>query len=231
MAHTRTHKTTQAAIPQKILLWGCSGQAFVVREIIDYYKARVVAVFDDDPDLISPFADIPLLHGDSDFDRWIACQDMDDLGFCVTIGNKGGLIRLRIHGKLASHGIQPTRMIHPTAWVAKSAAVEAGVQILSGAIVSPACTIGRESIINTNASVDHHTRIGEGVEIAPGATLCGYVQVGKGSLVGAGATVLSRVVIGENTTVGAGSLVNRSVPDNVTVMGIPAKIVQGETSV
>lgn len=216
-------KNTLSTIPKRIFLWGGSGQAIVVREIVEYYNSRIVAVFDDNPNSISPFNDIPLLHGESDFDDWIEGQTVDDLGFCITIGNRGGFIRLKIHRRLTARCIQPTNMVHPTAWVSASSEIGDGVQVLSGAIIAPACKIGMETIVNTNASVDHNSQIGEGVEIAPGATLCGYVQIGNGTLIGAGATVLPKVVIGENSIIGAGALVNRHVADNVTVMGMPAR--------
>jgi len=46
-----------------VFLWGGTGQAKVVRPIIDSYGSRVIAVFDDTPNLRSPFDDIPIYHG------------------------------------------------------------------------------------------------------------------------------------------------------------------------
>ena len=34
------------------------------------------------------------------------------------------------------------------------------------------------------------------------------------------------IVIGENVIIGAGSLVNKSIPDNTTVVGVPARVVK-----
>jgi serine O-acetyltransferase len=44
-------------------------------------------------------------------------------------------------------------------------------------------------------------------------------------MVGASATILGNIEIGECSRVGAGSVVVNSVPKNVTVAGVPAKIV------
>jgi len=78
-------------------------------------------------------------------------------------------------------------------------------------------------IINTRASIDHDCTIGNSVHIAPGSVLCGNVTVGEESFICAGATVIPNLVIGRNVTVGAGSTVIMDVPENLTVVGSPAK--------
>jgi acetyltransferase-like isoleucine patch superfamily enzyme len=71
--------------------------------------------------------------------------------------------------------------------------------------------------------VDHEDVLEDGVELAPGATLCGLVTIETGGWVCAGATVLPRIKIGADAIVGAGAVVTRNVPPGVTVVGIPAK--------
>jgi serine O-acetyltransferase len=58
-----------------------------------------------------------------------------------------------------------------------------------------------------NESGDRHPKIREGVMIGSGAKILGNIEIGKGSKVGAGSVVLDHV------------------PDAVTVVGVPAKIV------
>lgn len=55
--------------------------------------------------------------------------------------------------------------------------------------------------------------------------------VGAGSWVGIGASVRQGVTIGRNVMVGAGAAVVSNIPDNVTVVGVPARVLQvgGET--
>lgn len=48
----------------------------------------------------------------------------------------------------------------------------------------------------------------------------------KGSVVAASCTILPGVTIGENSFVAAGSVVNKDVPANVLVAGVPAKVVK-----
>ena len=53
------------------------------------------------------------------------------------------------------------------------------------------------------------------------------ITVKKGAYIGMRANILSGkegIVLGENSMIGAGALVNKSVPDHATAMGVPAKI-------
>ena len=210
-------------LPPNVILWGGTGQAKVVRPIIEHCGAKVVAVFDDTPGLAPPFPDMELYHGWEQFRTWIRSRDRRRVGFCVAIGNPHGRVRLRLHEQLAAEQLQPVTIAHPTAVIAENAIIGAGSQLLAGSIVAPEARLGRQCIVNTNASVDHEGILEDGVELAPGATLCGLVHVGVNGWVCAGATVLPRVNIGADAVVGAGAVVLRDVPDGVTVVGVPAR--------
>jgi acetyltransferase-like isoleucine patch superfamily enzyme len=54
--------------------------------------------------------------------------------------------------------------------------------------------------------------------------LSGGVVVEDGAHVGTGATIIQNIRIGANSTVGAGAVVIKNIPPNVTVIGVPARI-------
>lgn len=56
------------------------------------------------------------------------------------------------------------------------------------------------------------------------------ILIRKNAWIGAGATILPGVTIGENAVVAAGAVVNKDVPNNTVVGGIPAKILKEITS-
>jgi acetyltransferase-like isoleucine patch superfamily enzyme len=56
------------------------------------------------------------------------------------------------------------------------------------------------------------------------------ICIGDNVWIGAGAKILDGVTIGRNCVVGAGAVVNRSLPDGVTAVGVPAKPVAGATA-
>ena len=71
--------------------------------------------------------------------------------------------------------------------------------------------------------MDHECFLESGVEIAPGATLCGLINVGVNALIGAGATVLPRIKIGSDAIIGAGAVVTNNIGKGQVVAGNPAK--------
>jgi len=211
-------------LPPRIILWGGTGQAKVVRPIIEHYGSKVVAVFDDNPNLLPPFPDVPLYVGWGGFQEWIqGYPRRAELGFCVAIGNPHGRVRVRFHERLMAEGLQAVTLAHPSARIAPNASIGEGCQLMAGAIVNPEARLGRQCIINTKASVDHECVLDDGVELAPGVTLCGIAHLGINVWVCAGATVLPRINIGADAIVGAGAVVIRDVPAGVTVVGVPAK--------
>jgi sugar O-acyltransferase (sialic acid O-acetyltransferase NeuD family) len=206
-----------------MILWGGTGQAKVLNPIIEHFGSRVVAVFNDFPDAKPPLLGVPLFIGAGAFKRWIRGKDPSKLGFAIAIGNPHGRVRLKLHDFLVQAGLTPVTVVHPTAWVAPNAVLGEGVQVMAGAIIQAEARIGRQCIINTNASVDHEDVLEEGSEIAPGATLCGSVKIGVNAWICAGAVVKPFVTVGADAVVGAGAVVIRDVPAGVTVAGIPAK--------
>lgn len=210
-------------LPPKIILWGAIGQAKLVKDVIDYSDSRILAVFDSNPDHVSPFQDVPIYHGWDRFLEWAEDRDISEVGFVIGTAMEGRKFRLELHNRFCTMGLRPVSLIHPSAVIAPSAIIGEGSQIMAGTIIGPEARLGNQCIINTRASVDHENVFEDGVEIAPGATLCGLVKVGRYSWIAAGATVLPLVKIGRNAIVGAGSLVNKDVPDGTTVVGVPAK--------
>ncbi len=86
--------------------------------------------------------------------------------------------------------------------------------------------IGCNVLVNTGAIIEHDCAIGNHVHIAPGAILCGNVTVGEGAHIGAGAVVRQGIHIGTWSIVGCGAVVVNDVPDGVTVVGNPARLLR-----
>lgn len=214
---------TLAAWP--VVFYGGTGQAIVNREILRMMRRALVLVVDDTPGLRAPFADVPLVQGLAGLDAWLDAQSGTErprFHFVCCIGNPHGRVRLSLAQALESRGGVPLTLVHPTAVIASDALIGAGAQIMAGAIVQPRVVLGAQTIVNTRASIDHECRLGDGVEVGPGATLCGAITVRDGAWIAAGATVLPRCEIGADAIVGAGALVRRDVPAATTVVGVPA---------
>jgi sugar O-acyltransferase (sialic acid O-acetyltransferase NeuD family) len=209
---------------KRMVLWGATGHAKVLREFIGELGYEVVAVFDNDPSVAPCFVDVPLFYGQEGFDGWKTNNNTNQVACLVAIGGARGRDRLAMQEFLEGKGLFPAVVVHPFAYVAKGTSSGKGSQILARAFVGVDAKLGDACIINTGASVDHECVLGAGVHLAPGAVLTGLVRVGEGTLIGPNAVVLPRISIGRDVIVGAGSVVTRDVPDNVVVYGNPARI-------
>lgn len=205
-----------------LVFWGATGQARVLREAIES-EHRIVAIFDNRT-VASPFANVPLFVGEAGFESWAAGQVMlGAVRACVAIGGERGKERLAIQEWLAHRGVPPITIVHRTAFVAPDSLIGEGCQILAMSAVCANARIGRSSIVNTAASVDHCCIVGDGSHIGPGARLAGEVVLGANVFIGTGAVVLPRIQVGEGAIVGAGSVVTRNVAPGDVVRGNPAR--------
>lgn len=211
---------------RKFILWGSSGQAKVLADIINLMGDQVVALFDN-CNVEPAVSDVPLIIGEQGFREWAESQIIkNEIIFgLAAIGGDRGIDRLFIHTLFREYGFNIPMLFHPSAVISQSTLIGAGTQVLSNANISAGAILGEACIVNSNASVDHECQIGNGVHIAPGATLCGCVTVGDASFIGAGSVILPRVKIGKNSIVGAGSIVTKNVPPGSTVAGNPAKFI------
>jgi bifunctional UDP-N-acetylglucosamine pyrophosphorylase/glucosamine-1-phosphate N-acetyltransferase len=72
--------------------------------------------------------------------------------------------------------------------------------------------------------------IGKNVNIGAGTITCNYdgekknhTEIGEGAFIGSDTMLVAPVKIGKGAKTGAGAVVTKDVPDNVTVVGMPAK--------
>lgn len=200
---------------KKIILFGAGEHAKVIIEAAIKSRREISCLFDSDIRKENQrLLDIAISH-------YSASMDISAFDFIVTIGNDK--IRKQWYEQLSrktSAGI----IIHPSAAVTDFCHIGAGAVVLGNANINPDTTIGENVIINTGAIIEHDCYIGNHSHIAPNATLCGGIAVGECTLIGANATVLPGRKIGNNVIVGAGAVVTEDIPDNVIVVGNPAKI-------
>jgi len=114
-------------------------------------------------------------------------------------------------------------LIHPTACVSPLARLGEGVFIGANSVIGPGAILGDHVFVNRGVTIGHDTHIGSFSRIQPGANIGGLSRIGSSVTVAIGATLLERLVIGNNAFVAAGAVVTTDVPDDVLVLGVPAK--------
>ena len=101
--------------------------------------------------------------------------------------------------------------------------------------INPAAKIGRGIFLDhaTGLVVGETAVIDDDVSILHDVTLGGtgkehedrHPKIRRGVMIGAGAKILGNIEIGHCARIAAGSVVIKSVPNNVTVAGVPARVV------
>jgi acetyltransferase EpsM len=115
---------------------------------------------------------------------------------------------------------------HPAAVLGHDADIGAGCCIAPGAVITARVRLGRHGIVNVRASVSHDTIVGDFVNLNPGAVVAGRARIGAGCYVGAGATIIDQIEVGAWTVIGAGAVVIRHLPEHVTAVGVPARVIK-----
>ena len=104
--------------------------------------------------------------------------------------------------------------------------ISEGCIIATGVIITNDVAIARGSLVNINSTIGHDVSIGEFTEICPSVNIGGRCNIKKMTFIGTGSTILPDIKIGKNSIIGAGSVVTKDVPDNVLVLGVPARIIK-----
>lgn len=211
---------------KNIIMWGASDQCRVNYPILENLGYTVSALIDDTPNKLPPFDHIPLFDGWEEFEKKYTPTDLSSIGYIISIGNPYGHIRVKLHKMLKEKGLRPVSFADNSSLISRSAIHGEGLQVMPAALIQNNVQIGDQCIIYTRALVDHDCVLNDGVEIGPGAVLCGRITVGENSWVGANSTIRERITIGKNSIVAAGAVVVKDVPDNVIVSGIPATILR-----
>lgn len=191
-------------------LYGASGHAKVIIDILHSRSVEVEGLIDDNPE-INKLMDYPVFHGRLDLSPVI-----------VSIGDNE--TRKLIVEKLqdCSFGCA----IHASAIISPCARVGEGTVIMQNAVINSCARIGKHCIINTSASIDHECVIQDYVHISPNVALCGNVFVGEGTQVGVGTCVVPGIKIGKWSLIRAGSVVTRDVPDYCIAGGNECELIK-----
>ncbi len=191
-------------------LYGASGHGKVIISILETLGRKISKIYDDRaPFEISGYRVEPY-------------DGSENENFIISVGNNRS--RKKIVKQLG--GVTFAQAIHPSAIIDKTVQIGEGTVVMPGAVINVDTKIGKHCIINTAASIDHECVIGDFSHISPNATLSGGVSVGEGAHIGSGAVIIPGISIGKWATIGAGAVIIRDVPDGVTVVGNPGRVIR-----
>lgn len=131
--------------------------------------------------------------------------------------------RRRFADALGARGAAFFTIVHPTAYVAAAARLEAGCIVGPFAFVGDGATIASHAVLNTYASAGHDSTVGACSVLSPYAVVNGRVVLEDDVFLGTHATVVPRRRVGTRSKVAAAAVVTRDVPPHALAAGNPAR--------
>ncbi len=165
--------------------------------------------------------------GNFDALKYLVSQTSEKIYYITAFGSNQ--IRKKIAEKIENmqlENLESFVLKHFLSNVGYDVEIGAGTCLAPGSIITTKAKIGKHCILNVKSSVSHDCIIDDFVNLNPNTTLCGNVKIGEGSYIGAGSTIIEKISIGKWSIIGAGSVVINDIPDYVTAVGVPAKIIK-----
>lgn len=107
--------------------------------------------------------------------------------------------------------------------------------LLFNCVVPYSAQIGKETkfayggigcVVHSRTQIGDRVIIGQNTTIGRSLDPEDFPIIGNDVYISAGARIIGRIHVGNNVIIGANAVVNKDVPDNVIVVGVPAKVIK-----
>lgn len=133
-------------------------------------------------------------------------------------------LKEKIYNKINCETTLFPTVIHPSViYDKRSVKVGKGSIICPGNLITTEIEIGDFVHLNINSTVGHECEIGNFSTISPGVQISGNVIISTNVFIGTGAAILEKVEITANSIIGASALVNKTIEEAGTYVGMPVK--------
>jgi sugar O-acyltransferase (sialic acid O-acetyltransferase NeuD family) len=205
-----------------IAIFGYSGHAYIAIDILNT-QGRIVTHYCTKNEFRNNPYSLNYLGFEDDLNILNSIKESFD--FFIAIGSN--VNRQKVFNIVVDFiKTKPVNAVHKNSIVSGKSSLGNGILIGAGVVINTLATIYDGVICNTACIIEHECLIGSFAHIGPGAVLAGGVQIGKRTFVGSNAVIKQGVKIGNDVTVGAGTVVLFDVPDNVTIVGNPGRILK-----
>jgi len=167
------------------------------------------------------FKDKPLINSSN----WVRLlRDLNIRKILITTDNPYQRFKQINHAR--ENEMDLINAIHPTALIMEDVILYDNIILNARAFIGYRAEIFSGTFINTNSHIDHHNVIKHCVTIDPGVVFAGNVTVEPFARIHTGAVIINRRKVGKQSVIGAGSVITKDVPANVTVVGVPGRIIK-----
>ncbi|NRD19936.1 acetyltransferase [Winogradskyella eckloniae] len=210
---------------KNILIYGASGHAKMIIDIIEKNKSHAIKGFIDSYKPIGLELNGYTILGHLEDLQKVSQEHKID-GIVVAIGDNFKRKNIVKAIEKATPNLQFFTVIHPTATLAQDISIDVGTVIMANTVINAGAKVGKQCIINTASTLGHDSILDDFSSLASGVTIAGNVSIGKCSAIGLRAIVIQSLTIGNNTVIGAGSLVLKSIGHLKTAFGNPIHTVK-----
>ena len=182
--------TTNPADAGPWLIYGARSFALTVADLLRDAGQDVLGFFDDvgQPlDGVQPFA--------GSLPHVVQSYGSRRPAVALGIGYNDLSARWSAWQRLRALGWPLPAVVHPRAYVARTAQLSEGCLVMAGAIVDRQARLGEASVLWPAACVNHEVDIGHNCFVSPNATICGAATIGPHSFVGAGVLVADHCAV------------------------------------
>lgn len=207
---------------KKIAIIGAGGFGREVKMLIDQINAvekkyEFIGYYDDGKTKEEKINGFPVLGTTADL------NDVQE-PILVALGLGNPVYKKNVIQQVTNHNVIFETLIHPSAIIGNDmVTIGKGTIICAGCIITCNIDIQDYVIINLACTIGHDTVVKNYVSLMPGINVSGEVILEEGVYIGTGAKIINQLSIGQNSTIGAGAVVSKSIPENCTAVGIPAK--------
>lgn len=208
-------------------IYGSGGAGRGAKEIADLQGIWSEIVFIDDTFPEGDFKGVKRIP----FEQFRKSYSTENAKVVIAIGEP--TYKVLLYNKVKEAGYSLGNVIHPTVYVSPDAKLGEGIIAQMGSMIAVDTIIGNNVTLEQYVVIAHDSAIGNHVQMSAFVMIAGHCKVGEGTYIGINASVRDKTEIGENCIISMGSVVQRNVPDNVIVMGNPARILKekGDTKV
>jgi sugar O-acyltransferase (sialic acid O-acetyltransferase NeuD family) len=218
------HKATHSYL-KNIAIFGASGLGREVLMLIHQINQAIptwnmIGFYDDNQDTPRTINNYPYLGNLEKLQKV-----KEPLYVAIAIGNPG--LKAQLSEKITNKHILFAVLIHPG--VPNEAyqfnKIGEGTIITQGCIITTNITLGKHVLLNLGCTLGHDVKLGDFCSLMPHVNIAGNSVLGKGVYVGTNATVIQFLKVGAKAIVGAGAVVHRDLPEAVTAVGVPARVI------
>jgi sugar O-acyltransferase (sialic acid O-acetyltransferase NeuD family) len=134
--------------------------------------------------------------------------------------------KVKLFNQVKKIGYNLANVIHPTAYISPDAKMGEGIIVQMGSMISVDAIIGNNVTLEQYVVVAHDAVIEDHVQISAFVMVAGHCKIGEATYIGIAVPIRDNIIVGKNSIVSMGAVVQRDIPDNVIVMGNPARVMK-----